>query len=387
MKRAPGGRWRIWSAWALLAALALPLYPQAPQAPAERVSARERELAGLRAEIARLETRLGEARRRQSGLQDELAAADLELKLQEARLAEALTARDLAVRRAEASEREVERLQEALDATRRDLRSRVAALYRLGRQGYLRLLLALDPERPLLPSVRLIRYLARRDRQSMDRFREARAGLARERDRLVAERAEREQWIRREEARRGELMAVRARRAELLARFKKEERELTARAGDLAERERLLTELLDLLAGNNPGGLDGTPIQRFRGVLDWPAEGKVTTGFGYRLEPRYRTRVPHHGIELATGAGGEVRAVFPGKVVYASTFQGYGNTVILLHPGRVFTLYAGLSELRAEREGMLSLGDVVGLSTDKLYFEIRVEKRPEDPMSWLRVSQ
>jgi septal ring factor EnvC (AmiA/AmiB activator) len=35
---------------------------------------------------------------------------------------------------------------------------------------------------------------------------------------------------------------------------------------------------------------------------------------------------------------------------------------------------------------MVSLGDVVGLSTDKLYFEIRVEKRPEDPMSWLRVS-
>jgi hypothetical protein len=78
--------------WALLAALALPLYPQNPSEPSDRISARERELAGLRAEIGRLEARLGEARRRQSGLQDELAAADLELKLQEARLAEAMTA-------------------------------------------------------------------------------------------------------------------------------------------------------------------------------------------------------------------------------------------------------------------------------------------------------
>src|SRR5215217_2837914 len=98
----------------------------------DRLSARERELAGLRAEIARLEARLGEARRRQSGLQDELAAADLELKLQETRLAEAMTARDLASRRATASELEVARLERALQDTRRDLQGRLAALYRLG---------------------------------------------------------------------------------------------------------------------------------------------------------------------------------------------------------------------------------------------------------------
>jgi len=376
------------AAWVLLLALALPLYPQSPQTPprADRVSARERELAGLRAEIARLEARLGAARRRQSGLQDELAAADLELKLQETRLAEAMTARDLASRRAAASEIEVARLERALQDTRRDLQGRLAALYRLGRQGYLRLFLALDPGHPLLPSIRLVRYLARRDRQSMDRYRVARADLARQRDRLVAERAESERWIEREEARRGELLAVRARRAELLARVEKEERELTARAGDLAEREKKLAELLDLLAGESASGPGGTPIQRFRGILDWPAAGQVTAGFGFRFEPRYRTRVPHHGIELATTPGGEVQAVFPGRVVFAAPFQGYGNTVILLHPGKVFTLYAGLSDLKVGREGMVSLGDVVGLSTDKLYFEIRVEKRPEDPMSWLRVS-
>src|SRR5215213_1827334 len=251
MHRSAPTRWL--TGWLLLAALALPLYPQSSQSPprSDRVSARERELAGLRAEIARLEARLGEARRRQSGLQDELAAADLELKLQETRLAEAMTARDLASRRATESELEVARLERALQDTRRDLQGRLAALYRLGRQGYLRLFLALDPGRPLLPSIRLVRYLARRDRQSMDRYRIARVDLARERDRLVAERAESERWIEREEARRGELLAVRARRAELLARVKKEERELTARADDLAEREKKLVELLDLLSGES----------------------------------------------------------------------------------------------------------------------------------------
>jgi len=54
------------------------------------------------------------------------------------------------------------------------------------------------------------------------------------------------------------------------------------------------------------------------------------------------------------------------------------------HPGRVFTLYAGLGTMRVAKEDMVSLGDAVGLAADKLYFEIRVENHPEDPLTWLR---
>ncbi len=122
----------------------------------------------------------------------------------------------------------------------------------------------------------------------------------------------------------------------------------------------------------------------FRGVLDWPVKGKVTERFGPRLDPRYRTQVPHNGVDLATAPGADVHVVFPGKVLFAAPFEGYGPTVVVVHPGRVFTLYAGLQEIRVAKEGMVSLGDVVGLASDKLYFEIRVENHPDDPLSWLR---
>jgi len=358
--------------------------PSAPQSPA--IASRERELATVRAEIARLQARLQQEKQRRTGLADELAAADLELQLQEARLAEAATARDLAARRAAAGEGEVARLEQDVGNARRAMERRLTGLYRLGRQGYLRLFLALDPRRPLLPSLRLMRYLARRDRETFDHYREARAHLARERDRLVAEREERERWIEREAARRRELFEIRGRKAALLARMEKEGRALEERASELAERESKLSALLDLLYGRNPGALEGAPLQQFRGVLDWPAEGRVTAGFGPRLDPRYRTRVPHNGIDIATAPAAEVRAVFPGKVVYAAPFQGYGNTVVVHHPGRVFTLYAGLTDLRKGSGDMVSLGDVVGLASSSLYFEIRVENRPDDPLSWLRGS-
>ena len=54
------------------------------------------------------------------------------------------------------------------------------------------------------------------------------------------------------------------------------------------------------------------------------------------------------------------------------------------HSGRVFTLYAGLDKLRIGQGDMLSLGQVIGLSAETVYFEIRHENRPVDPLQWLR---
>jgi septal ring factor EnvC (AmiA/AmiB activator) len=58
--------------------------------------------------------------------------------------------------------------------------------------------------------------------------------------------------------------------------------------------------------------------------------------------------------------------------------------VVVLHPGRVFTLYAGLESLRVAPEDVLSFGDPVGSVGDRLYFEIRADNRPQDPTRWLR---
>jgi septal ring factor EnvC (AmiA/AmiB activator) len=95
--------------------------------------------------------------------------------------------------------------------------------------------------------------------------------------------------------------------------------------------------------------------------------------------------VPHNGIEIAPeGRPAPVRAVYPGKVLYAAPFEGYGPTVVMHHAGRVFTLYAGLAELRVRQGDVLELGDPVGTAAGRLYFELRSENRPEDPVGWLR---
>jgi septal ring factor EnvC (AmiA/AmiB activator) len=344
--------------------------------------AREAELAALRSEIAGLEVRLEAARRQRSGALGELAAADLALQLEEKRLAEAVVARDQAAEREAASELQVHALERALDERRREFQRRLTGLYRLGQQGYLRLFFLLRPDSSLLPSIRLMRYLVRHDREAVASYQEAKERLARRRDQLAAERQDRDRWLGWEQTRRRELVAARQRKAALVARVERERSVLASRAVELADRERKLAAFLDLLGRSNTA-LTGTPMQQFRGILDWPAAGKVVERFGPRLDPRYRTQVPHNGIDLATVAGSEVKAVYPGKVLYAAPFEGYGLTVVVYHPGRVLTLYAGLSELRRGKDDMVSLAEPVGLASDRLYFEIRVENHPEDPVSWL----
>ncbi len=219
----------------------------------------------------------------------------------------------------------------------------------------------------------------------------ARAVRGRDRRELAARRAEQAdqrdraaELEERETTRLARLDALRRQQAEVVAALEREEAELRRQTAELVARQQRLTELLAFLAGRRPDGVGEVPIQRFKGVLDWPLAGEVVQGFGPRLDPRYRTRVPHHGISLAPAADTEVRAIFPGVVVFAEDFEGFGITVVVHHAGRVFTLYSGLASARVVAQDVVSSGQVLGRAASRLYFEVRVEDRPEDPLEWLR---
>lgn len=368
----------------LVALLLGSLWPL-PPATSQEPQTREEALARIRDDIGRLEERLGGLRAKEEGLTGRLESTRVELDLQEQRLAEAVAARELAAARVAESETQVEELGVALTEARRALSRRLAGLYRLGRHGPLRLLLSIDAEEDPLPAVRSLRFLARRDALTAERYLTTRDELEAERRQLVAHQQERATWEAQEAERRDALRATAARQERLLASTRAERRDAAAEAAELERKATRLGELMRSLAGRLEGQAgDGPPIQEYRGVLDWPVTGRVTTKFGPRRDPRYRTQTPHNGVEITTPAGDEVAAVFPGKVLYADDLEGYGPTVVVLHPGRAFTLYAGLSVLLVSSEDVLTLGQNVGVVTDRLYFEIRVDGRPRDPLDWLR---
>jgi septal ring factor EnvC (AmiA/AmiB activator) len=369
---------------ALRVAFASLLVVAAVAAEEPSAASRERELEEIRGEIARLTARLDQVKRSAEGIEGELERLEVELDLQAQRVAEAEAAKSIAEERAAASERSIAAIEAELEIEKSRLESRLASLYRLGRHGSLRILLSLAPGQEILPAVRQLRYLAQRDATLVAGIEELRARLAVEHRTLDEERQVARGWFARESERRDQLVRLERRKSELLAGARAEGDRIASRTQELGERARRLSGFLDALYGRTDLALSGLPIQDFRGVLDWPIRGRVTAGFGPRVDPRYRTRVPHNGLDIETAPGAEVRAVYPGKVLYAAPFEGLGPMVVVQHAGRAFTLYAGLSELRVRRDDVLSLHAVVGLAGSSLYFEIRVENRPEDPVRWLR---
>ena len=352
--------------------------------PVDQAEKREAELAAIRQQISRLEARVAEMRGRETGLEDRLRRVNLELELQEVQLEEATAAHDLAAGRAEDAEAEIARLEIALAEIRGDLQRRMSGLYRLGRHGYLRLFLSMTPDTDLLPAIRQLRFLVRRDQTTIEQYSATRDRLASQRQRLVDERQEMALWQAREQERRDSLAALRRRQQQVLSNIARERQRLTEQARELQEKERRFARLIESLSGGLLTPLDGTPIQDFRGALDWPFRGKITLPFGPRLHPRYRTEVPHNGIDIATTAGAEIRSIFPGQVLYSSQFEGYGQMVVLHHPGRAFTLYAGLADLAVAKGETVDLGATLGTATEVLYFEIRVDNQPRNPVEWLR---
>jgi septal ring factor EnvC (AmiA/AmiB activator) len=86
-------------------------------------------------------------------------------------------------------------------------------------------------------------------------------------------------------------------------------------------------------------------------------------------------------------------AVHDGTVVYAGPFTGYGTLVIVDHGAQTFSLYGQLGTAEVERDVKLERGHVVGTAGRVLvgipgvYFELRVDGKPVDPLEWLKKRQ
>jgi septal ring factor EnvC (AmiA/AmiB activator) len=137
------------------------------------------------------------------------------------------------------------------------------------------------------------------------------------------------------------------------------------------------------------GGADVTlPIAAFKGLLDWPAPGRVTRRFG--LDATGTGGVARPGVDVATAPAATVSAVHEGSVAYADTFSGFGNLVIVDHGGKAFSVYGYLGRIDVTKGVHVARGQALGTAgtapsgADALYFEMRIDGRAVDPLQWLK---
>jgi septal ring factor EnvC (AmiA/AmiB activator) len=149
----------------------------------------------------------------------------------------------------------------------------------------------------------------------------------------------------------------------------------------------------DSTAGVDPGkGLPSVPDKGFaaqKGRLSFPVRGDIVSRFGRHKHPEFNSYTVSNGLTISAALGTDIHAVFDGQVIFADYFKGYGNMVIIDHGGGYFSLYSHASKIMKKVGTNISRNETIALVGDsdsadgaKVYFEIRYQGKPVDPMPW-----
>jgi len=145
----------------------------------------------------------------------------------------------------------------------------------------------------------------------------------------------------------------------------------------------------NLFSNNNlpDNRFDGSPFERLKGKLALPVKGTVSNKFG---ATRPDSTVQWKGLFVKAPANQPVKAVAAGRVVFADWLRGFGNLLILDHGKGYMSLYGNNETLYKQVGDVLRGGDTIaavgnsgGNDESGLYFELRHEGQPMDPMKWI----
>jgi len=348
-----------------------------------------KELTSLRRQMERVNQRLKSLDALRQPILAELARIDLKMERERLGMRRIDVEQKQLQARMEINRGRSARLEKELEAERSRVRKVTRYLYKMGGQSYLKLFLRVESLEQLFRNYRFFMILISRHLEQIRGVRrktEQLAALNRELDGQKNELARRRQAHRDAIKRLGSLQAEQKRAVSRVNRdrgtYLRLLSELRSRAG----------ELEDLIHRSGTGDTS-TPIRHLdalQGRLPWPLIGKVSSHFGRQRSTRFNTYIMNDGIEIKPGDSGEIRAVYPGRVIYADYFKGYGNLIILQHAKNFHSLYGHCSRFLKAKGERVKAGDKLALVGDSgstsgpsLYFAIRTDLKSRDPLKWL----
>ncbi len=126
----------------------------------------------------------------------------------------------------------------------------------------------------------------------------------------------------------------------------------------------------------------------------WPmmtASYRLTSPFGWRIDPVRGGRAWHAGMDFADRVGSPIVAAADGVVSFSGWRMGYGNTVEITHKNGFMTRYGHLSRAIAQEDRRVQAGDLIGLlgntgrsTGPHLHFEVRRNDVALNPFPFIR---
>ncbi len=351
-----------------------------------------KELEQLQGNIKKLRKSLKTTRGKKDKTQNELRKAEkhiasLSLKLRKIK-------KELRVqgKRLEQLESEQSNLQTELSRHRDILSGQIRASYIMGHQEQLKLLLnQSDPSR-VQRTVAYYDYLNRSRTQQIKTVIEKLERLQQIETAIAQEREKQTQLYSQSQQERKQLKEKRRHRTALLDKLNKDIQTKDKSLHTMLENEKELKDLLQalekVLSDIPPDSISQQPFSSLKGQLAWPSRGKITKRFGKR---RNMGNLRWKGMVISAPMGSNVHAVSHGRVAFADWLRGYGLIIIIDHGNGYMSLYGQNQHLLKETgewveagEIVASVGDSGGQANAGLYFELRYQGKPVNPMKWCK---
>ncbi|MCG1013059.1 peptidoglycan DD-metalloendopeptidase family protein [Tepidanaerobacter sp. GT38] len=317
-------------------------------------------------EIVELDQKLSEA-------QKELAATEAKLKETQQKL--------------ENTKEELKQAEERVKEQQDDLNVRLKTMYKTGPVDYIEVLLGSSSFSDFLTRLDIVKRIIEADKNLLAEFRLRQEEVAQKKAEL--EEQERQIAAQRDNinARRQQIVAYRGSRQRLMAQLEKQKKEYELQVAKLQKDSENLRRQILAWEMKNQKGYFGT------GVFLWPAPSSkaVTSDFGWRIHPIFKTKRFHDGIDIGAPMGADVLAADDGEVIFAGSYGGYGNTIIVSHGGGISTQYSHLSKILVGVGKKVLKGDKIGLvgstgwsTGPHLHFSVIKNGEYVSPWNWLK---
>ncbi len=263
------------------------------------------------------------------------------------------------------------------------LSAHLSAMYRTGRNPQLRTILSIDDPSA---SSRMLRYYQKVAQHRVKEMQVAQESLGKAIN-AVTLTAEQQSQLQLErdalQAREQELSKLSKKRSTLLSKIgttlSSEQSRLSELQSDKIKLQALVDDLRQQEKVAEARSKDGS--------LPWPLVGNISAQFG---DLKAQGNAKWAGIMIDALKGLPVVAVHEGEVVYAEWLRGFGLLIILDHGNDMMSLYGNNDELMYNvgetvlpGDTIATVGDSSSLNQSGLYFELRKDGNPIDPMGLL----
>jgi len=292
---------------------------------------------------------------------------------------------------------EIDKTQAEFETQQALLADRVQASYKQGTWFYLDVLLGSSDIDDLIARTELVNRVIESNNNIATSLAATKANL--DKAKVSLERSLAEVDAKRKEAKsvEKELRGLRAARQGKVAQqasVQREKQSLVVENKQNAKRLRALAQAEEAESDRIAALLSGGGSGKFSGTMSWPlpASHRITSRFGWRVHPIFKTKRFHAGLDVGAASGSAILAAASGKVISAGYRGGYGNTVMIDHGNGVVSLYAhqksggikvSVGERVSKGERIGTVGSTGYSTGPHLHFEVRVNGTPKNPYNYL----